>query len=229
VEVIFSTLFAPIRMLFHSKFVFVTLLGQQVGWGGQQRSDLGTTWSEALRFHGFGTAFAFAWAAVLFLVNRSFFWWNTPIFIPLLISIPLSVWSSRASLGRAFRRLGLFVIPEEAALPPELQFLNKDLEQQQARRKILPLPDEAGFARAVVDPQVNMLHRSLLRTGRKVSQAIAARRRELCEKALSMGPGSLSVQEKKELLYDPRCMEELHRRVWETTDQAQAALWGLAA
>ena len=41
VEVIFSTLFAPIRMLFHSKFVFVTLMGQQVGWGGQQRSDLG--------------------------------------------------------------------------------------------------------------------------------------------------------------------------------------------
>ena len=229
VEVIFSTLFAPIRMLFHSKFVFITLMGQQVGWGGQQRSDLGTSWGEALRLHGAGTAFAFVWAALLFLVNRSFFWWNTPIFIPLLLSIPLSVWSSRASLGRTFRRLGLFVIPEETDLPEELKFLNNDLEQQQARRKVLPLPDEAGFARAVVDPQVNLLHRSLLRTGRKVSPSIAAHRRELQDKALFMGPGSLSVKEKKELLYDPQCMEELHQRVWEIPDRNQAAPWGLAS
>lgn len=229
VEVIFSTLFAPIRMLFHSKFVFVTLLGQQVGWGGQQRSDLGTTWGEALRFHWFGTAVAFVWAAVLYLVNRSFFWWNTPIFIPLLLSIPLSVWSSRAGMGRAFRRMSLFVIPEEIAMPPELEFLNSDLEQQQARRVVLPLPDETGFARAVVDPQVNRLHRCLLRTGRKVAPSIAARRRELQDKALAMGPGSLSVKEKKELLYDSQCMEELHRRVWEAAGQVSAAQWGLAS
>ena len=66
-------------------------------------------------------------------------------FYPAALSIPLSVWSSRASLGRTFRRLGLFVIPEETDLPEELKFLNNDLEQQQARRKVLPLPDEAGF------------------------------------------------------------------------------------
>jgi len=41
-EVFLSALFAPVRMLFHSKFVFITLLGRQVGWGPQQRSDLGT-------------------------------------------------------------------------------------------------------------------------------------------------------------------------------------------
>ena len=73
------------------------------------------------------------------------------------------------------------------------------------------------MSRAVVDPQVNLLHRCLLRTGRKVSPSIAAHRRELQDKALAMGPGSLSVKEKKELLYDPQCMEELHQRVWETT------------
>jgi len=166
--------------MFHSKFVFVTLMGQQVGWGGQQRSDLGTSWGEALRLHGAGTAFAFVWAAVLFLVNRSFFWWNTPIFIPLLLSIPFSVWSSRASMGRAFRRMGLFVIPEEVSPPPVLQCLENILQGEKSLS--LPrIPDGQGFARAVADPQVNLLHRSLLRTQRKVSPAIANRRRELLE------------------------------------------------
>jgi membrane glycosyltransferase len=224
-EVIFSTLFAPIRMLFHSKFVFVTLLGQQVGWGSQQRSDFGTGWAEAARFHGAGTAMALLWGTLLFLVNRSFFWWNMPVFIPVILSIPLSVWSSRASLGRSFRRFGLFITPEETSPPPELQ----SLEEKEESHSSLPMEHEAGFVRAVVDPTVNVLHRSLLRRERTVSLAVASRRQQLQEKALTGGPQSLSVKEKKELLYDPRCLEELHRKVWELTDRVQAARWRLAA
>ena len=227
-EVIFSTLFAPVRMLFHSKFVFITLLGQQVGWGSQQRSDLGTGWGEAARFHGTGTVVALLWGILLFLVNRSFFWWNMPVFIPVILSIPLSVWSSRATLGRRFRSLGLFITPEEVAPPPEVQNLERK-EEQHIFLSSLPMEREAGFVRAVVDPRVNFLHRSLLRKERTVSPSIASRRQQLQEKALSGGPESLSVKEKKELLYDPRCMEELHQRVWEITDRLQAAQWSLAA
>jgi membrane glycosyltransferase len=165
---------------------------------------------------------------VLFLVNRSFFWWNTPIFIPLLLSIPFSVWSSRASMGRAFRRMGLFVIPEEVSPPPVLQCLENILQGEKSLS--LPrIPDGQGFARAVADPQVNLLHRSLLRTQRKVSPAIANRRRELLEKAFAQGPESLSVREKKELLYDPQCLQELHWRVWEAAGQTPALQWGLAS
>ena len=227
-EVVFSSLFAPIRMLFHSKFVFVTLLGQQVGWGSQQRSDLGTGWREAARFHGAGTVIALLWGVVLFLVNRSFFWWNTPVIIPILFSIPLSVWSSRASLGRSFRRCGLFITPEEITPPPELQTL-EIREEHKKYRSSLPVDKEAGFVRAVVDPRINFLHRCLLRKERTVSQSVASRRQQLQDKALAGGPESLSVKEKKELLYDPRCMEELHQKVWEITDRAQAAQWSLAA
>ena len=227
VEVVFSTLFAPIRMLFHSKFVFVTLVGQQVGWGSQQRSDLGTGWGEAARFHGAGTVVALLWGILLFLVNRSFFWWNMPVFIPVILSIPLSVWSSRASLGRRFRRLGLFLIPEETAPPPELQ--NLEIKEHKKLRSSLSIDKEEGFVRAVVDPKINFLHRSLLRKERTVSSSVASRRQQLQEKALTGGPESLSVKEKKELLYDPRCMEELHQKVWEITDRLQAERWSLAA
>jgi membrane glycosyltransferase len=206
--------------------VFITLLGRQVGWGPQQRSDLGTGWLEAIRFHGFGTLLAVIWAAALFFINRSFFWWNSPIFIPLILSIPLSVWSSRASVGRAFRRLGLLLIPEELKQPRELKSIEENLASEQ--RTFSSSPKAAGFVKAIVNPVVNAVHLGLLRNKqRNLSQAVASSRAGLLEKALSMGPISLSPREKRIILYDPLLVQELHRRVWETSDDRIAKSWGI--
>jgi len=224
-EVFLSALFAPVRMLFHSKFVFITLLGRQVGWGPQQRSDRGTGWREAIRFHGFGTLLALLWATALFFINRSFFWWNSPIFIPLILSIPLSVWSSRASVGRTFRMLGLLLIPEEKKQPEELKSLEASLASKQ--NTFASFPDAGGFVRAVINPVVNAIHLALLRgKERKVTQAIASGRAGLLEKALSRGPTALSPKEKRIILYDPVLLKELHRQVWETPDDRIVKLWG---
>ena len=57
-EIILSTLLAPLRMWFHSKFVLMTLLRKTIQWNAQQRTASGTTWSEALRTHGVATLFA---------------------------------------------------------------------------------------------------------------------------------------------------------------------------
>lgn len=226
-EVVLSMLFAPIRMLFHSKFVTMTLLGTKVGWGPQQRSDLGTSWSQALRYHGPSAVFGLVWATALFLYNRSFFWWNSPVFVPLLMSVPLSVLSSRGSLGAFFKKLGLFLIPEEVSPPPELEALSSLQGECKALRSSLPQPWHNGFVRAVADPVGNALHRALLRRDRKLSSTIMTRRKTLEEKALLHGPRSLSKGEKKELLYDPARLKSLHRRVWETALKDQAAKWGI--
>lgn len=226
-EVLFSMLFAPIRMLFHSKFVFFTLLGKQVGWGAQQRDELGTGWLEALRFHGPGMLLAAFWGGALFLFNRSFFWWNTPIIIPLLLSAPLSVWSSRASVGQALRKAGLFLIPEEVEVPVELKDLQEELRQNEIRDGVSLLAGKSGFVRAVVDPSVNALHLALLRRERNISAPIARRRREILTKALAGGPQVLSRAEKREILYDPVWIGQLHRKVWEISDPELAGKWGL--
>jgi membrane glycosyltransferase len=224
-EVFLSALFAPVRMLFHSKFVFITLLGRQVGWGPQQRSDLGTGWMEAIRFHGMGTLLALIWAMALFFINRSFFWWNAPIFIPLLLSIPLSVWSSRASVGRSFRMLGLLLIPEETEQPMVLKSLEASLASE--HKTFASFPEAGGFVKAVINPVVNAIHLGLLRGKEgKVTQAIAAGRAGLLEKAMSQGPLALSPREKRIILYDPLLLKELHRRVWETPDDQIVSLWG---
>jgi membrane glycosyltransferase len=226
-EVLFSMLFAPIRMLFHSKFVFFTLLGRQVSWSAQQRADLGTGWTEALRFHWPGMFLAVAWGGALFLYNRSFFWWNTPIIIPLLLSGPLSIWSSRAGAGRTLRKMGLFVITEEVDVPAELTDLAIAMKKNDELKRSSILGEKPGFVRGVVDPTANALHRALLRKERKVSLSIEQRRSELREKALVRGPDALSGKEKRELLYDPEQMEKLHREVWEISDPELAQKWGI--
>jgi membrane glycosyltransferase len=226
-EVALSALLAPVRMLFHSKFVFITLMGRQVGWGPQQRDDRGTPWTEAIRFHGAGMILALLWAASLFLIDRSFFWWNSPIFIPLIFSIPISVWSSRAKTGRWLRKLGLFLIPEEIQPVHELESLRGMLHRQKVSRTDIPRQHQEGFVKAVVDPWVNRLHLSLLGRKGHVSEAIATKRERLKEKAFSRGPGNLTLKEKKELLHDPKALHELHQRIWETPESEIAHLWGL--
>ncbi|MFH1480555.1 MAG: glucans biosynthesis glucosyltransferase MdoH [Pseudomonadota bacterium] len=226
-EVFFSALFAPIRMLFHSKFVLFTLLGRQVGWAPQRRSDLGTRWGEAIKFHGGGTMIALIWGLILFTLNRPFFWWICPIIFPLILSIPLSVLSSRPDIGKSLKKSGLFLIPEEIEPPAELLSLHGKAEGHESLRKILPIPEEEGFIRAIVDPNVNALHRALLRKKRKISPGIVRRRQELRDKALTQGPGCLTMAEKKELLCDPERILELHNAVWEEPDPRKAEMWGI--
>lgn len=226
-EVVVATFLAPTRMLSHSKFVLMTLLGWRVGWGPQQRGDLGTSWAEAVRFHWTGTACALLWALVLFVYNRSFLWWNLPIIIPLALAIPVSVLSSRISVGRAMRTLGLFLIPEEVDPPEELRQLERSHAEQGDYQTSLPAAWHEGFVRAVVDPQINHLHIFMLRQPRRMSAGVARRRQQLQEKALGAGPQSLSAREKKELLCDPGSLAQLHQRVWAITDKMVARQWGI--
>src|SRR5258706_5325943 len=43
-ETIFSTLHAPLLMLWHTRFVLTNLAGTSVSWAAQKRSAAGTTW-----------------------------------------------------------------------------------------------------------------------------------------------------------------------------------------
>ena len=122
-EIFLSTLLAPVRMWFHSKFVFLTLIGKKIKWDSQQRDGSGTGWSEAVRVHGPASLIACGWLASVYWFNATVFVWLLPVAIPLILAVPLSVFSSRVSLGRTMRKLRVFLTPEELRAPALLEEL----------------------------------------------------------------------------------------------------------
>jgi membrane glycosyltransferase len=228
-EILLSSLFAPIRMVFHSRFVVQNLLGRTVTWRSQGREDAETGWWEAIRHHGFDTVFASAWGFSLYWLNPNYFWWVTPIVGALILSIPLSVLVSRVRLGDRTRAWGLFLIPEEIVLPPELRDLQDNQAAAAQRAQQVPAAEQDGFVRAVVDPSVNALRRVLERQRWSLRPSIRAARRASLERALAEGPAALPARQRKVLLSDPDIAAELHERVWALADRERAALWGRAA
>jgi membrane glycosyltransferase len=208
-EILVSTLLAPVRMWFHSKFVALTLLGMPIKWSTQCRTDNETGWSEAFRLHGFSTFLAVAWIVGISWMNLASSLWLLPVAMPLVLSIPLSVYASRASLGRAVRRWRLFLIPEETTPPQVIKDLQAGILERQREKWRLE-----GFVRAATDPYANLIHIGFLRGKIPKSGAARARNKNLQEKMLKEGPASLTPSERAYLLRDAESMAALYRRVW---------------
>jgi membrane glycosyltransferase len=155
-------------------------------------------------------------------VNPAVSVWLLPVAVALLLSIPLAVYSSRAAIGRAFRRWGVFLIPEELA-PPQVI---KDLQAGVSRRQRQKWEPE-GFVRAAIDPDANAVHVGLLRGKAPRSPQARARNKSLQEKALQEGLASLTRSERAYLLQDAKSMAALHRHVCQIHDSNFAIQWGL--
>jgi membrane glycosyltransferase len=214
-ESAFSALLAPIRMLFHTQFIAGTLTGWTVQWKSPPRDDSETTWSEALRRHGWQTVLGVAWAAGVYWLNPAFLWWLLPIVGALIISIPLSVFSSRVSQGRATRDDGYFLIPEELQPP---------LEIRRAREFARNAQDTPGFAAAVTDPAINALTCALGIARPGQSEALRRERIRYAERALAGGPAVLTGHQKLVLLNDPLSLARLHAEVSQRPEAARAWL-----
>ena len=229
-EIIGSALLAPVNMLFNAKFVFFTLLGQGVGWVTQQRGgdDDGTDWREAIITHGGQTVFGLVWAVSTFVVSPAFFWWLSPVLAGLVLAVPASILLSKAGVGRAARRVGLFLTPEETSPPHELQRLQQNLaECYRHLPPFEPLRADYGLLQAVLDPYVNALHVALLRQ-RHPSQEARKWFVRLRERLLHEGPAKLTPREKMALLLDAQSMIWLHRELWSCPADSLAGWWRLA-
>jgi membrane glycosyltransferase len=226
-EVLVSSLLAPVRMVFHTRFVITNLVGRTVTWRSQEREDRETSWGVALRHHGLDTVVASAWGLGVYSLNPGYFWWLMPIVAALILSVPLSVFTSRVSLGDWTRARRLFLTPEEHEPPPELRDLREYLRAAEAAAPPAVLAE--GFVRAAVDPKVNALHVALGRGPRSLSPKISARREALLARALAEGPQGLDRHDRRLLLSDADTMSALHDRIWEIEDAEPARRWRLQA
>ncbi|KPW49122.1 glucans biosynthesis glucosyltransferase MdoH [Pseudomonas syringae group genomosp. 3] len=218
-EMLFSVLLAPVRMLFHTRFVLAAFLGWAATWNSPQRDDDSTPWLEAVKRHGPQTLLGACWALLVFWLNPSFLWWLAPIVVSLMLSIPVSVISSRTNLGLKARDEKFFLIPEEFEPPQEL--VSTDQYTHENRWHAL----KQGFIRAVVDPRQNALACALATSRHRQAQPIEVVRMERVDHALKVGPAKLDNQHRLMLLSDPVALGRLHERVWSEGHEEWLAAW----
>lgn len=237
VETFFSALFAPINMLFHTRFVITNLWGKTVGWSAQTRGAQGTKWDDAIATHGPHTLIGIAVGAAAAFISPVLFWWLFPVLLGLWLSIPLSVWTSQSDIGIIARKEALFLAPEEFRPPREIA------ESLSGNRFLDPRFD--GMISAVLDPFLNAVHVSLLRrnrrrllTGKEVyggGSAIpeqdrnqAEKNRHLAERLLREGPHALEPADCITILSDVDNMLWMHRQAWLRPSRDLAPAWQVA-
>jgi membrane glycosyltransferase len=216
IEIVLSALLAPIRMLFHTQFVVAALVGLESHWKSQPREDAQTTWGEAVRRHGVHTLIGITWATGVAWLDTAYVWWLLPVAGALALSIPLSVYSSRVSLGRALRRAGLLLIPEETDPPAELGSM-----RAYAGRGVAPPP----FEDVVVDPVANAIACAMSSAPPRLARRARRRHDRAIATAVARGPAALTDREKLFLLTDPAALSQLHFDVW--TSPSAHPSWGV--
>jgi membrane glycosyltransferase len=236
-ETVFSTLHAPLQMLWHTRFVVTNLLGRTVGWDTQKRAADGTSWKYALKRHWGHAAIGLLWGVVVWELDPFMLWWFLPVFAGMVLSVPVSVLTSRSYWGARARAAGLFLTPEETQPPPELDTLRVRLASMAGAGEVEERPKDSGLAEAILDPYVNAIHVSLLREKKlnpnyaEELDKIGAGKPEvrvLGAKLLAGGPEQLRPDEKLLVMSDADTMSWLHRQIWLRSGGTLAAWWQAA-
>jgi membrane glycosyltransferase len=234
-ETIFSTLHAPLLMLWHTRFVVTNIAGISVSWTTQKRSADGTDWLYAAQRHWGHTLIGLAWGWFTWKLDPGLFWWFTPVLAGMVFSVPLSVLTSRRSLGARAKSAGLFLTPEETKPPVELVSLRSRMKIHELTEDDTPrCRVHAGLAAAVLDPYVNAIHVTLLRE-KQLNPVYAEHLarigagtdavRDLGEKLLAGGPEKLNPSERVTVMADQRVMVWLHQQAWLRPEEKLAPWW----
>lgn len=210
-ETLFSVLAAPVLMLFQTKFVIAILLRQSIGWPSQQRVDRSTTLSEAMVAHSSHVVLGVAAGVVTWRYVPGFFWWFTPVLAGMLLAPVLSILTSRADVGLAARRRGLFVTPQEIA-PDEVVRRYRELSAEAPREDAVDALQPLWLA-ALLHPRINAMHRDMLppeeptRHQRHYLQGLMYFLADQSSDAL--GP-----EDRRAMISNAECLKRIHVGLW---------------
>lgn len=225
-ELLFSTIQAPLLMLWHTEFVIKTFRGAAVNWGKQNRQADGTSWSYALRKHWKHIAVGIVWGIAIWRIEPSLLGWFSPILLAFLLAVPFTVLTSRRSAGQAARRWGLFVTPEESQPSSEVKLLRAALAEAEHEKVMIP--------EVIFNPDLNSLHVALLEKSNEAPTTKEALKvlandlpqlDSLRQKAVVEGIDALSGKEKLYLLSDLTSVRWLHREIWAQPTKKLAETW----
>jgi membrane glycosyltransferase len=158
VETVLSALMAPVMMLMQSAVVVGILTGRDVGWKAQRRDDGSIPLRALVRRHMAHTLFGIVLALVAYAVSPPFLAWLSPVVLGLALAIPLSAATGMQPCGRALRRLGLLVTPEETQPPEVVQRTNELVHALTQQGTQIP----EAFTRLAHDADLRALHATML-------------------------------------------------------------------
>ena len=157
-ETFLSTLIAPVMMVMQTAVVLGIVTGRDVGWKTQRRDDGSIPLRAIVRRHLPHTLFGVVLTGAAYAVSPPFLIWMSPVVLGLLLAIPVSSATGRPQLGRALRRLGLLVTPEETEPPAVLERANA-LTRALAEQR--PQVSDA-LERLADDAELRTLHAAML-------------------------------------------------------------------
>jgi len=226
-ECVLSILVAPIMMLYHSRFVLLTLLGTKVRWNAQNRTANGLRFRDAFSSHGYQmlvgvlTTIAIAWYAA------GLWPWTLPLVAGLVLAVPLAIAFASPTIGNWLATSGWLSTPEERNQPRLLR--RRDVLQSTYAAVCSPTTNPSGwFGRLVQDPALYRLHQSLLAASTpppdhlgNESRPASIRTIRVARKLIREGKvESIPRNMHRALLGDASALKKLHHEFWATQDAA---------
>ena len=208
IEMIWSMILAPIRMIFHSKFVVKAWLGSKIQWKSPSRNDDALTWGESFYFCWPLSILGIIWLAIIIWLNPQFTYWYIAILIPLTISPLVIRVSGLSSVGIKAQKAGLFLTPEETH-PTRAVTLTDDYLQQTEAAFV-----QHGFIMALVDPVYNALACALSTSRHLANEKNQLVRDELVHHYLHTDLEKITKEQQLAILEDPFILSQLHRHIW---------------
>jgi membrane glycosyltransferase len=229
-ETVLSSLFAHVMMMVQSSAIFDILRGRDSGWNPQRRDDGSLPFGWVLRYHALHIILGVSLAIFAYSASLPLFLWLLPATLGLALSGPLSALSATRRAGVFFKRLGIFMIPEER-VTPFIAMSSRDY----ARLLTQEFSKHEAISQLARDPQLRHLHRQLIELQpvtreARISPSLAVGRAKLEISAdLPELLRLLKPNEKAALLSDPESLARLEAMIVPYTQTsgsgAQADAW----
>ena len=158
IEIILSSLFAPIMMLVQSGSVFQILAGKATGWNPQRRDDGSIPFRSIVSRHQWHSVLGVVTLVSALMIAPSLAGWMSPTIAGLLLAIPLSWLSGHLGSGLFLKRLGLMMIPEETE-PPAIAVAARENGRRLAA---LGVDEGEGLEAIVRDADLYRAHENML-------------------------------------------------------------------
>jgi membrane glycosyltransferase len=201
-EGLLSVLQAPIRMVAHTLFVVVALTGLKLDWKSPPREAQAIDWRDALRRFAPVMAVVAALVGTALAIEPGAALWLSPVALPLLFAVPLTVFTSRGDWGERLRARRWLLIPEEAQPPSVLR---------RAWAYARSAPPAPTWQDAVTNPWLFNVVRSAMGPRHTGWGSRGLARRRLVRGLLAaQDTERLSNAERMRLLSEPQSMVRLH-------------------